>query len=136
MAKQKPRRGKRKRKEATVLAYDHLMFKDKSKKSNQKKSNRDQEAKRPVKVKIDSKSSKAGSKDRFCDICKVCVMGLIKLHLTRAHFKEDLMKKYRREIKERKCSLCDQDFSSKGPAALLDHIGSFHDKVYEFYSEI
>ena len=73
MAKQKPRRGKRKRQEATVLAYDHIMIKDKSKKSDQKKSNKDrqlkfQEAKRPVKSKSDGKSSKSGSKDRFCDI--------------------------------------------------------------------
>lgn len=140
MAKQKPRRSKRKHQQSIPLSYDHLMIKDKSRKSDLKKNTRDRKFKERSKVakKSEQKSerksgqTKSKSKQRVCSICQEVVRGMIKLHLARVHFKEKLMKKYRRAIKDRKCCLCEQDFKSRGPAAMVDHIGSFHDKVYDF----
>ena len=133
----KAKKWKRKSKPTSFLSYSHhLMIKDKSRKSDEKKKNRDrqfkfQESKREGTIKENNRQPSA-AKNRFCDICKEAVKGLIKIHLTRKHFKDQLMKEYQKDVKERVCSLCDKDFKSQGPAALIDHIGSFHSKVLDF----
>ena len=112
------------------------MQKDKTKKCEEKSKNMDrqfkfQESKREVKIKENNRQPSA-AKDRFCGICKEAVKGLIKIHLTRKHFKDQLMEAYQEAVKNRVCSLCEKDFKSQGPAALIDHIGSFHSKVLDF----
>lgn len=69
-----------------------------------------------------------------CRICnKLIPKGFIKQHLVRNHFKTELIKDYESCIRDRMCCYCEK--TDMGPAAVIEHIGSYHNKVYDYYKK-
>lgn len=70
-------------------------------------------------------------------ICRICRKRIpkasLKQHLVRMHFKEKLTEIYHNVVKERQCTFCERCFLGYGPSAIIEHIGAFHNKVFDFY---
>ena len=84
--------------------------------------------------KLNIKADQMSKDTATCGVCKKRVMkGFLKQHLVRVHFKAALLKAYPSVLEDRQCIFCERGFHGTGPSAIIEHIGSFHNKVYDFY---
>jgi hypothetical protein len=72
-------------------------------------------------------------------VCRRCQRqvpkAFFKQHLVRAHFKAELSKVYMSVVRDKQCCFCERDFTAYGRSHIIEHIGSFHNKVFDFYKE-
>lgn len=70
-------------------------------------------------------------------ICRICrkriPKGSLKQHLVRTHYKAELTEIYHHVVKDKQCCFCERCFLGYGPSAIIEHIGAFHNKVFDFY---